>query len=229
MTPHPRRLGIALAIALTLSLPALAQTPPAEWREAANALFARLDQVSAPAGTVVQAPPPGPEIRSGYLLARRWRQHNNGNTENILAEYLGFVQLCRRPGCAGDAIGGKGYLAWAQEVRAERGRYGTADALVQAIHTWLERIVPAAGEDAKRNLALFRADLDGAAADFATTNIYALGWLVSRQLPDPAAQAAFFARFGLFVHGKAWIAGRCVDITRIASVLDKPPTIATCK
>lgn len=228
MTKPFRCLAIAVALGL-LAMPAAAQSPPAEWREAAIALFARLDQVPSPAGTVVQAQAPGPEVRAGYLLARKWRLHNNGNTENILAEYFTFVQLCRRPGCAGEAIGGKGYVTWAQEVKAERARFGSADALVQAIHAWLERIAPAAGEDAQRNLALFRADVDGAAADFATTNIYALGWLVSRSLPDPTAQAASFARFGLFVHGKAWIGGRCLDISRIASVLDAPPLIATCK
>lgn len=207
----------------------LAQMAPAEWRAAAAALFLHLDSLEAPGGVVAQPRPLGAEISSGYAMARRWRLHNNGNTENILAEYLSFVQLCRVPGCSGDVIGGKSYLAWAQEVRAERARYGSAEAHVQAIHGWLDSIAPAAGENARRNLAWFRRDPDQAAADFATVNIYSLGWIISRSQADPLTQAASFARFGLFVYGRAWIGGGCVDITRIAAVIDGPPVIAVCR
>lgn len=220
---------LAAVVLVLATVPAHAQNAPAEWRGAAAALFPHLDSLEAPAGAAAQPRPIGQEINTGYWLARRWRQHNNGNTENILAEYLAFVQLCRVPGCNGDAIGGKGYLAWAQEVRGERSRYGSADGHVQAIHAWLEQIAPAAGEPARRNLALFRQDLDQAAADFATVNIYSLGWLIARGRPDPATQAATFARFGLFVHGKAWIGTQCVDITRIAAMIDGPPRIGTCR
>jgi hypothetical protein len=216
---------------------AAAQTPPAEWRNAATALFARLDPASVTvqpaahrsgAATAPQAAANGAELRSGYALARRWRQHNNGNTENILAEYLAFVQLCRTPGCTGETIGARGYLAWAQDVKAERQRYGSSEALVQAIHAWLEKVSATAGSDAARNLALVHQDLDQAAADFATTNIYTLGWLAARRERDEPAQAASFARFILFVYGQAWIGGQCVDIRRIAAVLDGPPQITAC-
>jgi hypothetical protein len=230
-------LTTAVAAAMLAAGTAAAQAPPTEWRNAATALFARLEpavvtvQPAAHGGAPVAAPRAtanGAEIRTGYALARRWRQHNNGNTENILAEYLAFAQLCRMPGCTAETIGGRNYLAWAQDVKAERQRYGSADALVKAIHAWLEGISAAAGPDAARNLALVRQDLDQAAADFATTNIYSLGWLVARRERDEAAQAASFARFILFVYGQAWIGGQCVDIRRIAAVLDGPPQITAC-
>jgi hypothetical protein len=230
-------LTTALVAAMLAAGTAAAQGPPAEWRNAATALFARLDPVAVTLQPAAHGSAPvaaqraaanGSEIRSGYALARRWRQHNNGNTENILAEYLGFAQLCRTPGCTADTIGGRSYLAWAQDVKAERQRYGSADALVQAIHAWLERIAAGAGPDAVRNLALVRQDLDQAAADFATTNIYTLGWLVARGEREATAQADSFARFILFVYGQAWIGGQCVDIRRIAAVLDGPPQITAC-
>ena len=223
------RLFLVLGLTIVVgALPAAGQTAPVEWRTAAAALMPRLDALELPAGAASPRPI-GHELSAGYLLARKWRQHNNGNTENILAEYLAFVQACRTPGCAGDLIGGKGYLAWAQEVRADRARYGSAEAHVQAINDWLEKLAPAAGDDARRNLALFRADLDQAAADFATANIYSLGWLLARMRLDPPAQARAFARYGLFVYGQAWIGGTCLDIRQIAAVLDAPPKIETCR
>jgi hypothetical protein len=44
-----------------------------------------------------------------------------------------------------------------------------------------------------------------AAADFATGNLYALYWLLARARPTPPEQADTFARFAIFVQGKAWI------------------------
>jgi hypothetical protein len=67
-----------------------------------------------------------------------------------------------------------------------------------------------------------------AAADFATGNVYALSWLLARAQPSPTEQAATFARFAIFVQGKAWIGTRCLDISRVASVLGAPPRIDVC-
>ncbi|MFI5002430.1 MAG: hypothetical protein ACHQK9_21305, partial [Reyranellales bacterium] len=67
-----------------------------------------------------------------------------------------------------------------------------------------------------------------AAADFATGNLYALTWLLARSKPNPAEQAATFARFALFVQGKAWIGARCFDISRVATVIDAPPRVENC-
>ena len=68
-----------------------------------------------------------------------------------------------------------------------------------------------------------------AAADFATANLYALAWLLARARPTPAEQAATFARFALFVQERGWIGTRCLDISKVATVLDAPPKVETCK
>ncbi len=81
---------------------------------------------------------------------------------------------------------------------------------------------------AAKNAGMWAKDLDSAAADFATGNLYALAWLLARAQPTPAEQAETFARFALFVQGKAWIGGRCLDISRVATVLDAPPRIEVC-
>ena len=80
-----------------------------------------------------------------------------------------------------------------------------------------------------KNADMWGKDLDVAAADFATSNVYALAWLLARAQATPAEQADTFARFALFVQGKAWIGGRCLDISKVATVLDAPPRIEVCK
>ena len=47
--------------------------------------------------------------------------------------------------------------------------------------------------------------------------------------PTPAEQADTFARFAIFVQGRAWIGARCLDISKVATVLDAPPRIEVCK
>ena len=54
-------------------------------------------------------------------------------------------------------------------------------------------------------------------------------WLLAQARPTPAEQADTFARFAIFVQGKAWIGTRCLDISKVATVLDAPPRIETCK
>jgi hypothetical protein len=219
-------MAITTAFALLSAVPAKAQIP-VEWQAAAQAVIGDMEQ-----GAPRAAKPWGAELSQGWSLARAWRQHNNGNIEIILAEYLTFTELCRVPGCAGHTIEGKGYLDWAQRVRALRGQYGSPYALVQAAHEWLTGVAATAGEPsataARKNVALWSADLDVAAADFATTNIYALAWLLARGRPTPAEQADTFARFAIFVQGKAWIGTRCLDISRVAAVIGGPPKVASC-
>jgi hypothetical protein len=221
-----RLMAVAAAFALLGATPAKAQIP-VEWQAAAQAVIGAMEQ-----GTPTAAKPWGSELSQGWSLARAWRQHNNGNIEIILAEYLTFTELCRQPGCAGRTIEGKGYLDMAQQVRALRGQYGSPYALVQAAHAWLAGLAATAAEPsataARKNAALWSADLDVAAADFATTNIYALAWLLARARPTPAEQADTFARYAIFVQGKAWIGTRCLDISKVAAVIGAPPTIASC-
>ena len=170
----------------------------------------------------------GAELTQGWHLARAWRKHNNGNIEIILAEYLTFVALCRQ-GCAGSTIEGQGYIAVAEQVKTLRG------AEWRALCAGRQRPClagePARSDRARRakNAALWSKDLDMAAADFATGNLYALAWLLARARPTPAEQADTFARFAIFVQGKAWIGTRCLDISKVATVLDAPPRIETCK
>ena len=82
---------------------------------------------------------------------------------------------------------------------------------------------------AAKNANLWSKDLDVAAADFATGNLYALAWLLARTRPTPAEQADTFARFAILVQGKGWIGARCLDISKVATVLDAPPRIENCK
>jgi len=72
-------------------------------------------------------------------------------------------------------------------------------------------------------------DLDLVSADFATSNLYALYWLLAQARPTPAEQANTFARFAIFVQGKAGIGTRCLDITKVAAVIGAPPRIENCK
>ncbi len=215
-----RVLSIMLLVVLGGS-PAAAQIP-AEWQAAAQAVIGELER-----DTPQAARPWGPELTQGWNLARAWRKYNNGNVEIILAEYLTFVALCRR-GCSGSTIEGQGYVAVAEQVKALRNQNGGPYALATSAHAWLAGL-PDPGGAAQKNAALWASDLDMAAADFATGNIYALAWLLARARPTPAEQAETFARFAIFVQGKAWIGARCLDISKVAAVLDAPPRIGICK
>lgn len=200
---------------------AFAQIPP-EWQSAAQAVIGELER-----DTPLAAKPwSGAELTQGWRMARAWRQHNNGNVEIILAEYLTFVALCRA-GCAGNTIEGKGYIAMAEQVknlRAQSGPYGVAS----TAHSWLANVPDPTGAAAK-NAAMWNLDLDVAAADFATGNLYALYWLLAQARPTPIEQAATFTRFAILVQGRAWLGNRCLDISRVALVLDAPPRIENCK
>ncbi len=196
---------------------------PAEWQAAAQVVINEYER-----DTPQAAKQWGNELGQGMQLARAWRQHNNGNIENTLAEYLTFALLCRQPGCAGSTIEGQGYLAVAQRVRNLKAQHGGPYALASSAHSWLAGIPDPTGANAK-NAALWSKDLDVAAADFATSNIYALAWLLARARPTPAEQAATFTRFALFVQERGWIGTRCLDISKVATVLGAPPKVETCK
>ena len=214
----------AITILLLLvfgAAPAAAQIPP-EWQSAAQAVIGELER-----DTPQAAKPWGTELTQGWNLARAWRRHNNGNVEIILAEYLTFTALCRR-GCAGSTIEGQGYVAMAQQVKALLAEQGGSYGLAANAHAWLASLPDPSGA-AQKNAALWAKDLDAAAADFATGNIYALTWLLARSRPTPAEQAETFARFAIFVQGKAWIGTRCLDISKVATVLDAAPRIDSCK
>lgn len=214
----------AISILLLLLLgaaPAAAQIPP-EWQAAAQAVIGEIER-----DTPQAAKPWGPELTQGWNLARAWRRHNNGNVEIILAEYLTFTALCRR-GCAGSTIEGQGYVAVAGQVKALLAQNGGSYALAGNAHAWLAGLADPTGA-ARKNADLWNKDLDVAAADFATGNIYALAWLLAQGRPTPPEQADTFARFAIFVQGKAWIGARCLDISKVAAVLDAPPRIDSCK
>jgi len=195
-------MAIGAAFALLGAASAKAQIP-GEWQAAAQAVIGDMEQGTPQAAKRWS----GSELTQGWSLARAWRQHNNGNVEIILAEYLTFTELCRQPGCAGQTIEGRPYIEVAQQVRSLRGQYGSPYAVVQAAHVWLAGLAATAGEPsasaARKNVALWSADLDVAAADFATTNIYAPGcWRVrgprrpSRPTPSPATPSSCRARPG---------------------------------
>jgi hypothetical protein len=211
-----------LLLTLVGASPASARIPP-EWQSAAQAVIGELERDMPQAA----AKPWGAELTQGWNLARAWRKHNNGNVEIILAEYLTFTALCRSS-CAGNTIEGQGYLAMAEQVRSLRNQSGGAYGVAANAHAWLAGLADPTGA-AKKNAALWAKDLDVAAADFATGNIYALAWLLARARPTPSEQADTFARFAIFVQGKAWIGSRCLDISKVATVLDAPPRIDSCK
>ena len=211
-----------LLLSMLASGSAAASPIPAEWQAAAQAVIGELER-----GTPQAAKPwTTDELTHGWNLARLWRKHNNRNVEIILAEYLTFVALCRE-GCAGNTIDGQDYRAVAEQVKALRGQEGGPYVLAANAHTWLAGLADPTGAAAK-NAALWRRDLDVAAADFATSNIYALAWLLARSRPTPAEQADTFARFAILVQGKGWIGQRCLDISNVATVLNAPPRIDTC-
>jgi len=211
------RYALGVALLAAIALPARAQIPT-EWQAAAQVVIGEFER------GLPQAKPWGPELTQGWSLARAWRKHNNGNTEIILAEYLTFTALCRAPGCANQTIEGQPYVAVAQRVKNLHAEHGGPYALAGAAHAWLAGLADPTGA-AQKNAALWSKDLDVAAADFATGNLYALTWLLARARPTPAEQATTFARFGLFVQGRAWLGTRCLDITKVATVLDAPPRV----
>ena len=213
---------IAALLLVLIALPARAQIPP-EWPAAARVVIGEFERDS----PQMAAYPWGSELTQGWSLARAWRKHNNGNTEIILAEYLTFAALCRAPGCAGSTIEGQSYITMAHRVKALLGEHGGAYALATNAHAWLAGLADPTGA-AQKNAALWNKDLDAASADFATGNLYALAWLLARTRPTPAQQATTFARFALLVQGRAWLGTRCVDISKIATVLDEPPKVESC-
>ncbi|MFZ5783278.1 MAG: hypothetical protein ACOY4R_24000 [Pseudomonadota bacterium] len=195
---------------------------PAEWQAAAQLVISDLEQ-----GTPLAAKPWGHETVQGWRMARAWRQHNNGNIEIILAEYLTFVAICRQ-GCADNTIEGRGYRTVAGEVKALRAQNGGPYGLAANVHAWLNGLADPTGA-AQKNAALWGKDLDMAAADFATGNLYALYWLLARARPTPQEQADTFARYAIFVQGKAWIGTRCLDISQVGTVIGTAPRIENCQ
>lgn len=216
-----RRTLSILLLALLGASPAAAQIP-AEWQAAAQVVVNELER-----NTPQAAKPWSSEVTQGWNLARAWRRHNNGNIEVILAEYLTFTAICRR-GCAGSTIEGQGYISVAEQVKALRNQNGGPYALAANAHAWLASLPDPTGA-AQKNAALWAKDLDIAAADFATSNLYALAWLLARNRPTPAEQADTFARFAILVQGKGWIGTNCLDISKVATVLDAPPRVDACK
>lgn len=221
-----RLIGVAFGTASLLALSStgtLAQIPP-EWPGAARAVLSELEK-----GSPMAERPFKDEARQGWTLARKWRQHNNRNTEIVMAEYLAMVTLCRWSGCAKDTVAGKSIPARANDVKAEKKRYADTYAMVDASFAWLNELNGPGTEAAKKNAALWAKDKDVSAADFAISNIYALGWLLAREQPDAHRQAMMMGIFGLFVNEKAWIGDRCLDISKVATILDAPPKVESCE
>ena len=217
-------MALLMAFLLIVCLGATAEASPIpqEWQAAAQAVVGELER-----DTPLAAKPWRHELSQGWTLARAWRRHNNGNVEIILAEYLTFVMLCRQ-GCAGNTIDGQHYTAVAQEMKSLRLQQGGAYALASNANAWLAALPDPTGAAAK-DAKLWSKDLDVAAADVETGNLYALYWMLARQQPTPAEQAAFFTRFAILVQGKGWIGTRCLDISKIATVIGAPPQIESCR
>jgi hypothetical protein len=214
---------IAFLLASLLAAgPAIASQIPPEWQAAAQTVIGELER-----DTPYAARPWGNELTDGWNLARLWRRYNNRNSEIILAEYLTFVAVCRQ-GCVGHTIEGQDYRTVAEQMKALRSEHGGPYVLAANAHAWLANLPDPTGA-ARRNADLWGKDLDAAAADFATGNLYALAWLLARAQPTQAEQANTFARFALFVQGRGWIGTRCLDISRVAMVLDTPPRIEVCR
>jgi hypothetical protein len=216
---------ICLLFAMVLALlppAAHAQVPP-EWKAAAQAVIGDIEQ-----DMPVASKRWGGALTEGWWMARRWRHHNNGNIEIILAEYLTFTTLCRESGCAGHMIEGKPYTEVAREMLALRGRQGDAYTQARHIHKWLLGLDDPTGAAAK-NVVKWSENLDTAAADIETANLYALYWMLARARPTDAEQAASFSRYALFVQHRAWIGDRCLDISHVATVIGAPPDVENCK
>lgn len=215
------RLIAVLMLLVALPAQAWAQIPR-EWEAAAKVVIGDLER-----DTPQAARPWGDELRHGWSLARAWRKHNNGNVEIILAEYLTFTTLCREPGCPNQTIEGRSYVAMAQQVKQLRSAEGDAYVLARNAHAWLAGLADPTGA-AQKNVALWSKDLDASSADFATGNLYALAWLLAKARHTSAEQAATFSRFALFVQGRGWIGTRCLDISKVATVVGAPPEVESC-
>jgi hypothetical protein len=198
-----------------------ASSIPPEWQAAAQAVVNELER-----DTPLAAKPWTHELTQGWNLARAWRRHNNGNVEIILPEYLTFVALCRQ-GCADNTIDSQPYTATGQQVKSLRLQPGGPYGVARSAHDWLAALVDPTGA-ARKDAELWSTELDGASADFARGNLYALDWVIARQRPTPAEQAATFTRLAILVQGKGWIGSRCLDISKVATVLDAPPRIESC-
>lgn len=223
------RAAIIAVMAMACAAGAVQAQMPAEWPKAAGAILDIVEKDTPLMGT----PRASSLYWRGWDMARKWRQHNNRNTEITFAEYMSWVQICRTMGCEKDTMGGKPYRTAATEVTAERMRSGGQDPAVEAAYRWTESVGAqasgASAKAAKANAALWRKNSGEVAGDFATTNIFLLGWLIAQQQPSIEGKVDALARFGLFAHGVGWIGERCFDITRVAAVLDGEPKIEACK
>ena len=168
------------------------------------------------------------EVRDGWSLARAWRQHNNGNIEIILAEFLTFTALCREDGCPGKSIAGQQFILRAKEMTDLRAEQGDSYKLARNVHIWLAGLADPTGA-ADKDAALWAKNLDSSAADVEVSNLYALYWILAKEQPTSAQQAALFTRYALFVQGKGWVGDRCLDITKVATVLGAPPEVESCQ
>jgi hypothetical protein len=115
----------------------------------------------------------------------------------------------------------------AQQVKSLRVQQGSPYGLARNANDWLGALGDQTGA-ARKDADLWSKDLNVASADFATGNLYALDWLIARQQPTQAEQAATFTRLAILVQGKGWIGSRCLDISKVATVLDAPPRIDSC-
>jgi hypothetical protein len=213
---------VGVVFVLAAGSPAMAQIPP-EWPAAARAVLGELEK-----GSPMADRPFKDESRLGWRLARKWRLHNNRNVAIELGEYLAMVTLCRWSGCARDAVAGRTIAQRADQVKAEKKKHADDYATVDASLAWLNGLEGPGTEPARKNAALWGQDKNPAAADFAMSNLYVLGWILAREQPDPARQAAMMGIFGLYVYGKGWYGEQCLDITKVAAVLDAPPTVGRC-
>ncbi len=223
------RAAIIAVVVAVFAVGAARAQMPAEWPKAAGAVLDAVER-----DTPLMGRPRAQNLYwRGWDMARKWRLLNNRNTEITFAEYLSWVQICRTLGCEHDTLGGKPYRNAANEVKAEKTRAGGQDPAVEAAYRWTESVGAqasgASAKAAKANAELWRKNRDEVAGDFATTNIFVLGWLIAQQQPSIEGKVDTLARFGLFAHGVGWIGDRCLDISRVASVLDGEPKIEACK
>lgn len=218
-----------IAAVVTMSAASTASAQPVEWPRAASAVLDIIEKDT----PLASLPRPANLYRRGWDTARKWRVLNNGNTEITFAEFMSWVQICRAMSCEGDTVGGKPYRTAAAEVRAERMRAGGQDPAVEAAYRWTASVGAQASavsaKAAKANAELWGRNRDEVAGDFATTNIFLLGWLIAQAQPSIDSQVDTLARYGLFAHGLGWIGARCLDIRRVAAVLDGDPKIEACK
>ena len=96
-------------------------------------------------------------------------------------------------------------------------------------HAWLASLPDPDGGGRQERRAVGQGPRRGGGRLRHRQPLCALAWLLARARPTPAEQADTFARFAIFVQGKAWIGARCLDISKVATVLDAPPRIEICK